>query len=205
MSLIKIVTKSFFKSLMPSKAKQRPLIVSLILIPISVIFISVIIDFKMNSKQVAEELQKYVINRESNVVTQNSENWNLDKIKKVKFVLALSSDEVDKKYTDQLQNIYNKSQFVSRNVHVTDHSCNLLFFSGCHFDFKTIDTYQNGEVKENKLIAFITFYQFRPSERKILSLKYLLGKEINPLGLMVRSYTVESDLRRDYHRHIIKK
>ncbi len=194
MSLIKIITKSFFRSLIPNvKSKKRPLIVSLILVPIAVFFTSALIDFKVNKKQVIEELQKYVISRESNVVTKNSDNLNLEQINKIKFVLALSSNEIDQQYNDEMQNTYYKSQFIRRDVQVINHSCDLILYSVCRFSFKAIDTYKNGKVEENKLVAFIDFYQFRPSERKLLSLKYLLGNEINPLGVMVRSYTVESD------------
>jgi hypothetical protein len=194
MSLIKIITKSFFKSLtLSTKPKKRSLIISLILIPISIFVTSAIIDFKVNKKQVIAELQKYVINRESNIVTKNSDNLNLKQINKIKFVLALSSDEIDKQYNDEMQNTYYKSQLIRRDVQIINHSCDLIIYSTCGFSFKAIDTYKNGEIEENKLVAFIDFYQFRPSERKVLSLKYLLGKEINPLGLMVRSYIVESD------------
>jgi hypothetical protein len=143
------------------------------------------VDLSQRKLLIEQQLQNYVINRVSNIATKKTNNRELDH-EKVKFVLAYSNIEVSKQYSNELLKIYNDSEFKNRDVQILSYS--EIEDRKYRFDFKTIDTYEDSRIEENRWVVYVKYDLIDPNQIKLAEYK-----EINPLGVKITYYRGDID------------
>lgn len=142
-------------------------------------------DLSQRKLLIEQQLQKYVTDRVTNVISKKAGLNDVD-AQKVKFISALSSREVANQYSAEVMKIYNEADFARRDVEI-------LSFSEVEqrkyrFDFNTIDTAKDGKETKQRWVVYIKYDLLNPNELKLSS-----HKEINPLGVKITFYRGDAD------------
>lgn len=145
------------------------------------------IDLSQRKLLIEQQIEQYVVNRVTNVVTKKSGSTEVD-APKITFVSAFSSAAVHKQYEGEVMRIYNEATFLKRDV-------NILSFSEIEdrkyrFDFETIDTLPNNKINKQRWVVHLKYELLNPNEMKVNE-----HKEINPLGVKITYYRGDIDRR----------
>lgn len=142
-------------------------------------------DLSQKKLLIEQQLQQYVINRVTNVVSKKSGNTDVE-APKVKFITALSSRGVVNQYSTELMRIFNESDFNKRDIQILSFS--EIETRKYRFDFNTIDATDDGKTHEQRWVVYLKYELLDPNELKISQ-----HKEINPLGIKITYYRGDVD------------
>lgn len=140
---------------------------------------------------IEQQLQQYVTNRVSNVVSKKYGESEIDS-GKLKFVIALSTKEVAQQYENEIMKIYENTDFARRDIHILSFS--EIDERKYRFDFKTIDTVEDKKSKapankvEQRWVVYVKYDLIDPNDLKLNE-----SKEANPLGIKITYYRGDLD------------
>jgi type IV secretory pathway component VirB8 len=143
------------------------------------------LDLSQQKLLIAQQLQQYVVDRVSNVVSKKSGSAEIE-APKIQFVFALSSREVHSQYQSELMRIYNEADFIKREIQIL--SSSEIEDRKYRFDFKTIDILPNDKINEQRWVVYLKYDLLDPNELKVNE-----HKEINPLGIKITYYRGDVD------------
>lgn len=155
------------------------------------------IDLNQRKLLIEQQLQQYVSDRVSNVVSKKYGEVEVD-APKVKFVSAFSSREVNNQYQSEILKIYNEADFVKRDIQIL--SSSETEDRKYRFDFKTIDTLPNDKINEQRWVVYLKYDILDPNELKVNE-----HKELNPLGIKITYYRGDIDRRQKVNINNIAK
>lgn len=136
---------------------------------------------------IEQQLENYVVSRVTNVTTKVNGNSNVSlDAGKIKFISSLSSRAVTAQYQDEIMRIYNESEFLRRDIEIL--SSSEIQDRQYRFDFKTIDTYQEGKTDQKRWVVYINYDLLNPN-----NLPEGQTREQNPLGIRITYYRGDLD------------
>jgi len=134
---------------------------------------------------IEQQLQQYVTNRVSNVATRKNDETEIDS-NKFNFVAALSSKAVAEQVQTEMMKIYENAEFITRDIFILSYS--EIEDRKYRFDFKTIDTFKDEQVVEQRWVVHVKYDLVDPNDIKANE-----HKELNPLGVKVTYYRGDID------------
>ena len=134
---------------------------------------------------IEQQLQQYVTNRVSNVATRKNDEVEIDS-NKFNFVAALSSKAVAEQVQTEMMKIYENAEFITRDIFILSFS--EIEDRKYRFDFKTIDTFKDEKVVEQRWVVHVKYDLVDPNDIKANE-----HKELNPLGVKVTYYRGDLD------------
>jgi type IV secretory pathway component VirB8 len=143
---------------------------------------------------IEQQLEQYVVNRVTNVVSQKSGSTEID-APKVKFVSAFSSRDVRRQYEGEMMRIFKEATFLKRDIEIMSFS--EIEPRKYRFDFETIDTLANNKINKKRWVVHMKYDLLDPNEIKVNE-----HKELNPLGVKITYYRGDVDRKQkvDVHR-----
>jgi len=134
---------------------------------------------------VEQQLYNYVVNRVTNLGGRKYNQGEIDG-RAIRYVNALSSKKIARQFKTEFTRIYEEAEFLKRGIKIFSYS--QIADKKYRFDFKTLDSYEDGNVFENRWVVYLKYKLIPPSD--ILNSQY---RALNPLGIQIDYYRGDID------------